>query len=102
MGLDGSKSHPSAKRPPKGSGYIESMKTTVSIPDDVFEQAERLARGARKSLSQLFAAALREYVARRAPEEVTDRMDQVCSELDEPADPFVSAAAGRILARSEW
>ena len=78
------------------------MKTAISIPDDVFERAQRLAHGTRKSLSQLFADALREYVARHAPEEITDRMDQVCSELDEPADLFVSAAAGRILARSEW
>ena len=78
------------------------MKIAVSIPDDVLEQAERLARSTRKSRNQLFCDALREYVARHAPKEVTDRMDQVCSELDEPADPFVSAAAGRILARSEW
>ena len=78
------------------------MKTAVSIPDDVFERAERLARSTEKSRSQLFADALREYVARHAPEEVTERMDKVCSELDEPVDPFVSAAAARILARSEW
>ena len=78
------------------------MKIAVSIPDDVFERAERLIRGTRKSRSQLYADALREYVARHAPEEVTDRMDQVCAELDEPVDEFVSAAAGRILARSEW
>ncbi len=82
--------------------YPESMKIAVSIPDDVFEQAERLARGTRKSRSQFYADALREYVARHAPEEVTNRMDQVCSELDEPVDEFVSAAASRILARSEW
>jgi len=78
------------------------MKTTVSVPDDVFERAEQLARSTRKSRSQYYAGALLEYVARHAPEEVTDRMDQVCSEFDEPVDEFVSAAAARILARSEW
>lgn len=79
-----------------------SMKTAVSIPDDVFEQAERLARSTKKSRSQLFADALREYVARHAPEEITERMNKVCSEVDEPSDPFVSAVAARTLARSEW
>ena len=78
------------------------MKTAVSIPDDVFEQSERLARSTRKSRSQFYADALREYVARHAPEEVTDRMEQACAEFDEPVDEFVSAATGRILARSEW
>jgi metal-responsive CopG/Arc/MetJ family transcriptional regulator len=36
------------------------MKTAVSIPDDVFEGAERLARRTKKSRSQLFSDALRE------------------------------------------
>jgi len=30
------------------------MKTTISIPDDVFQAAERLARRTKKSRSQLF------------------------------------------------
>ena len=45
------------------------MKTAISIPDDVFERAERLARHTKKSRSQLFSEAVREYVARHAPDE---------------------------------
>jgi len=78
------------------------MKTAVSIPDDVFEGAERLARRAKKSRSQLFSDAVREYVARHAPDEVTAAMDRVCSELGEPSDKFVSSATRRILERIEW
>jgi metal-responsive CopG/Arc/MetJ family transcriptional regulator len=43
------------------------MKTPVSIPDHVFKQAERLARQSRKSRSELFTDAMREYVGRDAP-----------------------------------
>jgi metal-responsive CopG/Arc/MetJ family transcriptional regulator len=78
------------------------MKTAVSIPDEVFEGAERLARRTRKSRSRLFSDALKEYVARHAPEEVTDAMNRVCAELGDPTDEFVSAAARRVLERSEW
>ena len=78
------------------------MKTAVSIPDDVFEEAERLARRTRKSRSQLFSDALKEYVARHASEEVTDAMDRVCAELGEPTDEFVQSAARRVLERSDW
>jgi hypothetical protein len=78
------------------------MKTTVSIPDDVFERAELLARRTKKSRSQLFSDAVSEYLARHAPEEVTDAMDRVCRELVPPKDKFVSAAARRVLERSEW
>jgi Arc/MetJ-type ribon-helix-helix transcriptional regulator len=78
------------------------MKTAVSIPDDVFEKVERLARRARKSRSEVFSAALREYVARHAPDEVTESFNQVCDRLGEQDDVFVRAAARRLLEKSEW
>lgn len=57
------------------------MKTAVSIPDEVFERAERLARRVRQTRSEVFSRALREYVARHAPDEVTETMDRVCAEV---------------------
>lgn len=78
------------------------MKTAVSIPDDVFEEAERLARRTRKSRSQLFSDALREYVARHTAGEVTEAMNRACAELGDPKDPFIAAATRRVLERSEW
>lgn len=82
------------------------MKTAVSIPDDVFEKAERLARRVRRSRSAVFSAALREYVARHAPEEVTEAMDRVCGaidgESDGESDGFHALAARRVLERTEW
>ena len=78
------------------------MKTAVSLPDEVFRAAERQARRVKKSRSQLYAEALSEYLARHAPDEVTEAMNRVVEQLCEPADPFVSAAARRVLERSEW
>ena len=78
------------------------MKTAVSIPDDVFEGAERLARRTKKSRSRLFSDAVREYVARHAPDEVTEAMDRACAELGKSSDEFISSAARRILERTEW
>jgi metal-responsive CopG/Arc/MetJ family transcriptional regulator len=78
------------------------MKTAVSIPDDVFQGAERLARQTKKSRSQLFSEALREYIQRHASDDVTSAMDRVCAELNTRKDDFVSSAALRVLERSEW
>ncbi len=83
-------------------GYTIGMKTAVSIPDPVFEKAERLARRMKKSRSEIYARALSEYVSRHAPDAITEAMDQVCAELGSDRDPFVSAAARRVLARTEW
>jgi metal-responsive CopG/Arc/MetJ family transcriptional regulator len=78
------------------------MKTAVSIPDDVFEKAERLARRAKRSRSELFSAALAEYVARHAPDEVTEAMNRVCADVGDQQDPFVAAAGRRLLKNIEW
>jgi len=78
------------------------MKTAVSIPDDIFERAETLARRAKRSRSDVYARALSEYVARHAPDSVTEAMDKALDEVNEPADKFLSKAARRTFARSAW
>ena len=83
-------------------GYTNGMKTAVSIPDDIFKGAERLARRFRKSRSRLFSEALKEYLARHAPDEVTEAMNRTCADVKETSDPFVSAASRRTLERTEW
>jgi metal-responsive CopG/Arc/MetJ family transcriptional regulator len=78
------------------------MKTAVSIPDDIFKGAERLAKRSRKSRSRLVSEALREYLARHAPDEVTEAMNRVWAEAGDSGDSFVSAATRRTLERTEW
>jgi len=78
------------------------MRTAVSIPDDVFEKVERLARRAGRSRSEVFSAALREYVARHVPDEVTEAMNRVCEQVGDQNDAFVAAAARRILGNAQW
>ncbi len=42
------------------------------------------------------------YVARHAPDQVTEAMDRVCAELGVQEDRFVASASRRVLKRSEW
>lgn len=78
------------------------MKTAVSVPDDVFERAERLAKRERRSRSDVYSAALREYVARHAPDEIAEALDLVLRDVGDGVDPFVDAASRRTLADSDW
>jgi metal-responsive CopG/Arc/MetJ family transcriptional regulator len=78
------------------------MKTAVSIPDDLFEEAERLAAELRTSRSQLYSRALREYVARHAPYRLTDAMNRAIDEGGGEVDPFSRRAARLVLGRVEW
>ena len=68
----------------------------------MFEGAERLARRTKKSRSRLYGDALKEYLAGHAPDEVSEAMNRACAEVGEARDPFVSAAARRMLERSAW
>jgi len=78
------------------------MKTAVSIPDDVFEKVERFARRAKRSRSEVFSAALREYMARHSPDEVTVAINQALENIGNQKDEFVAAAARRVLEKTEW
>jgi metal-responsive CopG/Arc/MetJ family transcriptional regulator len=78
------------------------MKTAVSIPDPIFEEAELLARRTNKSRSRLFSDALKEYLARRTPERITEAMDAAIAAIGVDSSAIVNSAAHRILRRSEW
>jgi predicted transcriptional regulator len=78
------------------------MKTAISIPQEIFLQAERLARRLRKSRSQLYAEAIAEYLRRRDPDEVTHAIDEALEALPNGEADFVAEAARRTLRRTSW
>ena len=77
------------------------MKTAISIPDDLFADAEELARELKKSRNRLYGDAVREYVARHSAESITESLDRVCDEVECRSD-FAGAAAHRTFERSDW
>lgn len=83
-------------------GYTIGMKTAVSIPDDVYERAERLAQRTRRSRSRLFSDALDEYLARHETDEVTAAMNAAVEGIEQGADDFANVAARRVLERVDW
>jgi metal-responsive CopG/Arc/MetJ family transcriptional regulator len=78
------------------------MKTAISIPDDVFKEAERLAAELRMSRSQLYSRALREFVARHSPDQITEAMNRVVEETGTQVDDFTRRASRRVLEQIEW
>ena len=80
------------------------MKTTISIPDDDFEAAEQIAKELGVSRSELYANAVREFVARRQRQDVTDRLDQLYGDgsVSSQLDPALARLQGLSLPREEW
>jgi metal-responsive CopG/Arc/MetJ family transcriptional regulator len=77
------------------------MKTAVSIPDEVFAEAEELRKQLATSRSELYSNALREYLARHGSDAVTEALDRLHDEA--PTDTtFAEAAARQTLRRTDW
>lgn len=81
--------------------YTPGVKTAVSIPDPIFDAADRLARQRRMSRSALYAEALELLLAQHADDEVTARLNAIYDEVDSSLDPAVAAAQSRAL-QEEW
>ena len=78
------------------------MKTAVSVPDDVYQRAERLARREKRSRSDVYSSALREYVARHEPDQITEALDRTIADLSEGSDVFLTEAGKRVLESIDW
>jgi metal-responsive CopG/Arc/MetJ family transcriptional regulator len=79
------------------------MKVAVSIPDDVFAEADRLAETIGETRSAFYAQALRDRLRRKRDEEVTAAWNAALAEIDQEEDlPFVRRAAALVARRSDW
>lgn len=62
------------------------MKTAVSLPDELFAQAEKEAKRLGVSRSELYARAISAFVSRRQFDTVTERLNQVYAEVSSELD----------------
>ena len=82
--------------------YNMSMKTAISLPDDVFESADGLAEQMGISRSQLYATAVAEYVAKYRTRDLTAKLNEVYSEEPGGVVGELMTAQTKSLGSSEW
>jgi metal-responsive CopG/Arc/MetJ family transcriptional regulator len=58
------------------------MKTAISLPDQLYEEAEKTAQSLGIPRSQLFARALEEFIAFHKRENITERLNRVYGGTD--------------------
>jgi hypothetical protein len=84
--------------------YTEFMKTAISIPDSLFEEADRLAKMRGWSRSELYANAVTAYVKSERFSGVREKLDAVYGGNgdDSAIDPFLADAQARSLSKEKW
>ena len=59
------------------------MKTAVSLPDQLYQEAEKTAQELGIPRSQLFARALEAFISMHKRENITERLNRVYSKIDQ-------------------
>ena len=78
------------------------MKTAISIPDTIFQAAERIAQKLGISRSELYSKAIAEFVATYEDESLTEELNQFYAEEDSSLDPVVQQLMLISIPREEW
>jgi Arc/MetJ family transcription regulator len=85
-------------------GYTDGMKTAISVPDDIFEQATRRAAELGISRSEFFARAARRYLDELASRSLTQQVNDALQAAGNDDSAAAAAHVGHELlaAGEDW
>ncbi len=84
-------------------GYaLVLVKTAVSIPDAIFDSAERVTERLGISRSELYARAVSAFVEAHRTDGVTEALDRVHANHTGDLDPVLRELQAASLPREEW
>jgi metal-responsive CopG/Arc/MetJ family transcriptional regulator len=78
------------------------MKTAISIPDPLFDAAERLAQRLGLSRSELYQRAIADYLERQRFQDVRQRLDAVYAEQPSRLDPTLAELQATSIDSEDW
>jgi len=78
------------------------MKVAVSIPDPLFEEAERVSQRLRIPRSQLYSRALQDFVREHSGAEITARMDAALEQIGASKEPEWEGLGLEVIRREKW
>lgn len=78
------------------------MKTAVSLPDPLFEAAEKLAGKLGVSRSELYQRALRRYLESYSNDVIREKLDEVYATESSRLDPVIEHLQNLSLPEDDW
>jgi metal-responsive CopG/Arc/MetJ family transcriptional regulator len=78
------------------------MKTAISLPDPIFEEAESLARQLGVSRSELYTKALKAYLQTYNHDRILNKLNQIYAEESSAPDPILTKIQFMSLPSEDW
>ena len=78
------------------------MKTAISVPTDIFQLSDRLAKKLKISRSAVFALGIKKLGEELDEDDLIARINAVCAEVDTSIDPFWKEVQSRVLPKDKW
>ncbi len=78
------------------------MKTAISLPNSVYEEADSLAAKLHLSRSQLYVLALEQFIKGHREQDLTAQLDQFIDSHGQPTDPVFLRGSLDALRSVEW
>lgn len=78
------------------------MKTAISIPNEIFESAEKLAENMGVSRSELYVIALKRFLEQQSDSQVSEKLNEIYGERPSTLDPGLRKLQSRSLPKEKW
>ncbi len=81
------------------------MKTAISLPNKLFYLAEEYAEKHGLTRNKLYATAISEFIKNEKKiekKEITQRINEICDNIDTSLNPQIMVAVKRALSGSKW
>ncbi len=78
------------------------MKTAISLPDSVFQEAESLAKRLGMSRSELYTKAITHYLKKKNKNRITEKLNEVYAEEDSSLDPVMAKIQALSIPQEDW
>lgn len=82
--------------------YTFGMKTAISVPDDIFELSEKLAKQLKVSRSKIFAMGVKKLAEEYDDDEITKQLNEFYENDPVELDPIIMQMALMSLPKEEW
>lgn len=81
---------------------MRNLKTAISIPENIFLQADETAKVLGLNRSRLYTAAIAEFLAKHREDSIKAKLNEIYADENSRVDPIFNNAQMIGLAKEDW